>query len=264
MAKSDGALYASLTGGLSITPSQSTEFQQLDKPDFKNPFFEDVFEESSPSMMMPRSKPVLEWSDRSALLQFKDGKPFLSRIRNTFMLAAPLDNPFSDFQNHALFVPVMYRISASGHHAGQKPYYNLAEGAVTLQTDSLTGETPVRLTGKQEVVPAQRRTGGRVIMEIPRFSIDPGFYYATVGKDTLGLVAFDLDKRESLLEQWNGDEIKSMLGGGRNISLFNSAAAGSFSNEIKERYLGTPLWKYALVLALFFLLAEVLLIRLMK
>jgi hypothetical protein len=83
-------------------------------------------------------------------------------------------------------------------------------------------------------------------------------------EDTVGLIAFDLDKRESLLDQFSAEEIKQHLGGGKNISLFDSAATDSFSNEIKERYLGTPLWKWALGLALLFLLAEVLLIRFLK
>ena len=214
---------------------------------------------------MPRARPVVSWgADRSALLKFKDGRPFLSRAQNAFIITSPLDNKFSDFQSHALFVPVMYRIAASGHRVSQKPYYMLSENTITLQSDSLAGEVPVRLTGKQEVVPAQRRNGDRVILEIPKFSIDPGFYYARVQQDTLGLVAFDMDKSESLLEQWTGDEVKSLLGNGKNISLFGSAASESFSDEIKERYLGTPLWKYALILALIFLLAEVLLIRFLK
>ena len=264
-AKSDLTAYKSLITGLTLSNSQSTELQELDKPDFQNPFFENVFEERSTSMAMPRAIPVIEWgSDRSALLKFKDGKPFLSRVRNTFLLASPLDNKFSDFQSHGIFVPVMYRMAASSHRVSQKPYYMLSESTITLQADSLVGESPVQLTGKQEVVPAQRRNGNRVILEIPKFSIDAGFYYATVQQDTLGLVAFDLDKRESLLDQWTGDEIKLMLGGGKNISVFDSATTGAFGNEIKERYLGTTLWKYALILSLIFLLVEVLLIRFLK
>ena len=264
-AKSDLNTYRSLVPGLLLIKDESTEMQTLDKPDFQNPFFENVFEERSPSMAMPRARPVVSWgADRSALLKFKDGRPFLSRAQNAFIITSPLDNKFSDFQSHALFVPVMYRIAASGHRVSQKPYYMLSENTITLQADSLAGEVPVRLTGKQEVVPAQRRNGDRVILEIPKFSIDPGFYYARVQQDTLGLVAFDMDKSESLLDQWTGDEVKSLLGNGKNISLFGSAASESFSDEIKERYLGTPLWKYALILALISLLAEVLLIRFLK
>ena len=257
--------YLPIVAGLSSTKPEGSELSELDKPDFQNPFFENVFEERSATLAMPKAKAVVEWgTDRSSLLKFKDGRPFLSKIGKTFVLASPLDARFTDFQNHALFVPVMYRIAASGHRIGQKPYYSLTETTIMLVADSISGETPVQLRGKQEVVPAQRKNGDRIFLEIPKFSIDAGFYYATVQRDTLGLVAFDLDQRESLLAQWTGDEMKSMMGSGKTISLFNAATTDSFSNEIKERYLGTPLWKYALMAALFFLLAEVLLIRFVK
>ncbi len=261
----DVAALRGLSGNLPLNRVENAAQQELEKPDVQNPFFENVFEEQSTAMAMPHAKPVLAWgSDRSALLTFKDGTPFLSRTGNTYILASPLDNSFSDFQSHALFVPVMYRMAASGHRVSQKPYYLLSDRVATLQMDSLAGETPVVLSGKQEIVPSQRRNGDRVILEIPRFSIDPGFYLARIQADTIGLIAFDMDKRESLLDQWTGEEVKAMLGGGDNISIFRPAAEGSFSNEIKERYLGRQLWKYALLAALFFLLAEVLLIRFLK
>jgi hypothetical protein len=262
---STGISLRGLTPGLPLSRVESQAMQELDKPDFQNPFFENVFEEQSAALAMPRAKPVWNWgTDRSALLTFKDGTPFLSRSGNTYVVAAPLDPTWSDFQNHALFVPVMYRMAASGHRISQKPYYLLSERLATLQMDSLAGEAPLTLSGKQEIVPSQRRNGDRVILEIPRFSVDPGFYLARIGPDTLGLIAFDMDKRESLLDQWTGEEVRAKLGGGTNISIFRPAAEGSFSDEIKERYLGRPLWRYALIAALLFLLAEVLLIRFMK
>ncbi len=262
---SNGTGLRPLTGALPVTRASDVPMQELDKPDFQNPFFENVFEEQSTSLAMPKAKPVITWgADRSALLTFKEGTPFLSRSGNTYVLASPLDEAWTDFQNHAIFVPVMYRLAASGHRISQKPYYLLSERVATLQMDSLAGETPVTLYGKQEVIPPQRRNGDRVILEIPRFSIDPGFYLARIQTDTLGLIAFDMDKRESLLEQWTGEEVKAQLGGGNNISIFRPAAEGAFSNEIKERYLGRQLWKYALIAALIFLLAEVLLIRFLK
>jgi len=263
--KSEPRMYQPFTPNLTLTRSTQTDLTEMDKPDYQNPFFENVFEERSAAIAMPRARTIVEWgADRSALLAFKDGRPFLSKVKNTYLLASPLDPAFTDFQTHGIFVPVMYRIAASSHRISQKPYYMLSESMITLQADSLEGEVPVRLIGKQEVVPSQRRNGDRVIMELPKFSIDPGFYYATVKQDTVGLLAFDVDKQESLLNQFTGEEAKALLGGGKNISLFDSAATDSFSNEIKERYLGTPLWKVALLLALAFLLAEVLLIRFLK
>ena len=99
---------------------------------------------------------------------------------------------------------------------------------------------------------------------MPKFSIDPGFYNVLYQKDTLGLLAVNLEKKESDLAQYGPDEIRQRFGGGGHVTMFQSNSPESFGNEIKERYLGTPLWKYALLLALLFLLAEVLFIRFLK
>lgn len=48
----------------------------------------------------------------------------------------------------------------------------------------------------------------------------------------------------------------------KNATVFEAGSVQAFSKGIKERYLGVPLWKYCLALSLFFLLAEVLLLRL--
>jgi len=241
------------------------ELEELDRPDFRNPFFENVFEEKTTALSMPRAKKILDWGvDRSAILRFKNNLPYLSRFGNTFILASPLEKGATDFFNNALFVPVMYRIAASGKKAERKPYFTLSSSLVTVATDSLVGEEPAKLIGAQELIPSQRRLGDRLILEIPKFSVSQGFYRVTHQRDTLDLIAFNLDKNESILNQFSGEEIKTALGGGKHISIFKASSTEAFSNEIKERYLGTPLWKYALLLALFFLLAEVLLIRFLK
>jgi Aerotolerance regulator N-terminal len=244
----------------------SAVMSDLEKPDFQNPFFENVFEDKSTLLTMPRAKPLLDWGiDRSAVLKFRTGTAFMSRNNNTFLMASPLQPDYTDLYNQALFVPVMYRLATSGKKSESKPYYTLSENLVTVRADSIVGEEPFRLVGgQQEIIPSQRRAGDKTLLDIPRFAINPGFYNVVHQRDTVDLVAFDLDKQESLTEQYNGDEIKSLLGGGKNISLFKASSADAFSNEIKERYLGTPLWKYALALALCFLLAEVLLIRFLK
>lgn len=241
------------------------ELIELEKPDFQNPFFQNVFEEQSAMLAMPFAKRLLDWgADRSSILKFKSGLPFLTKTGGAFLLASPLGKDFTDFYNHALFVPVMYRLAAFGMKAEGKAYYTLGDQIVSVKADSLTGEEPLRLLGSQEIIPPQRRAGDRVYLELPRFTIAPGFYNVIYKSDTLDLLAFNLEKKESLLDQYSGEEAKLMMGGGKNVSLFQAASAEAFSKEIKERYLGTPLWKFALIMALIFLLAEVLLIRFLK
>jgi hypothetical protein len=216
-------------------------------------------------MAMPSATKLLDWgTDRSAVLQFKDSRPFLSQSGNLFLMACPLEKTFTDFYNHALFVPLMYRMAALNKRSEQKPYYSLSSSLISISADSLVGEEPIKMHGKQEMIPQQRRLGDRVLLEVPKFSADPGFYNVTFKKDTLDVVAFNLDKAESILNSFTGEEAKAQLGGTKSISIFSATSPEAFRNEIKERYLGTPLWKYALLLALIFLLVEVLLLRFLK
>jgi hypothetical protein len=76
-------------------------------------------------------------------------------------------------------------------------------------------------------------------------------------------LAFNLDKAESLMDQYRGEELKMILGAETTLQFFRLDRQ-TLCNEIKERYLGRPLWKYALTLAIFFLLVEILLIRFLK
>ncbi len=263
--KPEMTVYRTLAKQPSMKLVTENELTELEKPDFQNPFFQNVFEEQSAMLAMPHAKRLLDWGqDRSAILKFKSGLPFLTQTEGVFLLASPLEKDFTDFYNHALFVPVMYRLAAFGRKTEGKASYTLSEQIVSIKADSLTGEEPLRLLGSQEIIPPQRRAGDRVYLEIPRFAIAPGFYNVTYQSDTLDLIAFNLEKKESLLDQYSGEEAKALMGGGKNISIFQASSPEAFSKEIKERYLGTPLWKLALIMALIFLLAEVLLIRFLK
>ena len=251
-----------------VNVPDATVQQELDKPDFSNPFFENVFEEKSVSIAMPRGIKLLDWgNDRSAILRFKNDQPFLSRFDQRgklYVVATTLQPGQTDFFNHALFVPVMYRIASSSIRNESKLYYTLRESFIQLRADSLQGEEPLRWVGEEEIVPAQRKLSDEVIFDLPKFSIVKGFYKIVANRDTVSLLAFNLDKAESLLDQYTGEEMKDLLGSGDHITIFKVGAQEAFSNEIKERYLGTPLWKYALILAIFFLLMEILLIRFLK
>jgi hypothetical protein len=253
---------------LPVNSIEKTDEVELNPPDFNNPFFENVFEEKSAALAMPKAGPVLNWGlDRSAILHFKNDQPFLSLFTQKgklYIMSSPLLQGYTDFFNNALFVPVMYRIAASGKKNENRLYYTLQENFISLNLDSLEGEEPLRLIGKEEIVPSQRKVNERVLLDIPKFSIEQGFYSVVAQRDTVSLIAFNLDKTESYMDQYSGAEVKKLLGDGNNISLFDATSTETFSNEIKAKYLGKPLWKYAIILALFFILAEILLIRFLK
>ncbi|MCE2997826.1 MAG: hypothetical protein LW863_19670, partial [Flammeovirgaceae bacterium] len=260
----DISSYRSFLGN-SISINEDKNQIWLSPPDFQNPFFQNVFQDKNPTMAMPVATKMLEWgNDRSAMLQFKDGRPFLSKVGNYYVLSCPLEKRFTDFGQHALFVPVMYRLAALATRSQQMPYYSLSAPTISIAADSIETEEPVKMVGKVEVIPSQRKLSNRLVLEVPKYELEKGFYQLQFRTDTLTVIAYNLDKSESYLESLKAEEAKARLGGHRSITLFDNAQLDDFRSELKNRYLGTPLWKYALLLSLFFLLAEVLLLRFLK
>jgi hypothetical protein len=237
----------------------------LDQPDFKNPFFQSVFEEKSQSISMPFAIQLIDWgADRSAYLKFRDGRPFLSRVGSVYLMASPLEKSYTDISSHALFVPIMYRLAALANRSQQLPYYSLSNPVISIRADSIVGEVPVKMIGKIEVIPAQRRLNNRMVLDVPKNLLEKGFYSLTFQADTVGVVAYNLDKRESMLTCLTPEQAKIQFGGLPSVSILDASSNADFSSEIKERYVGKPLWKYAILLALLFLLMEVLLLRFLK
>ena len=232
-------------------------------PSPKDPFFENVMEDRSSDLRMPEVTPSIRWvSDRSALLQFRDGSPMLSRFGRFFLLASSLTPSKNELGMHALFVPVMYRLAASARTSMLRPYHYLHENPIVLPLDSINTETPARLIGPSEVVPAQRVADGKLIMELPGSLLGPGHYAVARKLDSLGILALNYGRSESRMEFQSTQDLIKTARQTKNIHVFEGGSVQAFSKGIKERYLGVPLWKYCLILSLVFLFTEVLLIRL--
>jgi hypothetical protein len=114
---------------------------------------------------------------------------------------------------------------------------------------------------ENELIPNQRISVNELVMELPKNTLQPGYYDLMLGTQSRATLAFNLDKNESYLEQLSLDEISSAFGNKNNLTIFDVNDADNFSKEVKKNKFGVPLWKYAIILSLLFLLAEVLLIR---
>jgi len=248
--------------------AMDTSRVSISMPDLSDPFFENIFESSKEQFDMPNARPVMDWSGQQlSLLRLRNNLNFLSGFRSmgmVFIIASPLDDRFTNFHRHALFVPVMYRMASMSKKAFEAPYYNINLPTIALKLDSLNKQDIFKLldaNAENELIPNQRTSGNELIMEMPKNTLQPGFYDLKLGSDTKSVLAFNLDKKESLLEQLGTTEIEAAFAHQKNVTIFDVNDADNFSKEVKKNKFGVPLWKYAIILALLFLLAEVLLIR---
>lgn len=252
----------------SIEASKQDKVLELAKIDSKNPFFDNVFQDQPSQMAMPLVKNSIVWGDdRQAILKQQDEQPYLSLFQQQgkiYVLGGPLQTSHGTFLNHALVVPVMYRIAAFSRRNEQSLYTLLSQPLLNLSADSLLDNQLITLKGKTEVTPAQRLINKRVLVDLSGLDLEAGHYQAIVGNDTISSVAFNQTESESTLKVINADELKVFFGDKADVYTLRSNTASEMANVLRENYQGSSLWKYALMLALLFLLSEVLLLRLWK
>jgi hypothetical protein len=257
---------------------QPSEIVPLKQPDVKLPFFQDVFEVSGKSedqVNMPAAANVWSWSKAgNVLLSLRNDQPFLSQISSgkgkLYLLGAPLDESRGNFAQHAMFVPVMFKVAALSVKP-RKTSYSFDDRAIELSVQGARPNTVFKLKyGESELIPVQRLVGNSLVLDIPHKgevsgqSLAPG-YFELVGEGVEnGVIAVNLSQRESQLAYYSGSELRERFSAYPNVKVFDEITDGDLRSEFDRQASGTRLWKFFLYAALFFLLAEVLIIRFMK
>lgn len=232
-------------------------------PDFNHPFFNQVFEENDPAVDMPEATSIITWSGAGNILTLSNGNPFLSVFNeNLYLFASPLKEKFTDMHKNALFVPVMYKMAALSTSQEQPLYHYLDERLLTYAIDSMPASQMFKLIKDQEeIIPAQRVLNQRLLLQLPAFMVNTGYYRLTNGGKTFETIAFNINKEESKLEVLSVQEIESLREYFPGMALYDVDNVDDFRKKLEEQYVGWPLWKYCLILAVLFLMAEILIIR---
>lgn len=250
-------------------PAKALVLREVAMPDLQNPFFRGVFTGSVRRAAMPKAAPVLRWSrSTDEILRFQDGGGYLARFvsgrGNVFVFAAPFSAEYSDFTSQALFVPVLYRLAMQSHRQVTQPAYRLNQSSLAMAIGREdNGEQIVKLTKDSlTFIPAQRVVDGELQLEIPVAMHIPGFYSLTRKNKKITSLAFNVDKRESELERYSAAELRQLIGPDRpNIQVYDVTNGESVGARYRTEHVGTPLWRYCLWAALFFLLAEIVFVR---
>lgn len=264
----DVVSYQQLIPSLTLEKTNAASKRPLAMPDLANPFYRNIFEERSERFNMPEAVGRLTWNNRSGdLLTFANGDPYLSAFSNPgnlYIFGSPLSDEYTMLHRHAIFLPLMYRIAALSKQVNENLYYSLNETSVALNMDSLRNNVIYKLradAGDQEIIPSQMISGKKLILELPKYILNSGFYSLTLDDGAVKELAFNQDKKESILTQYSPEELQEAFSLNENVHIFEAEQADDFERNLKSNFQGTPLWRYLLVMAMLFLLTEILLIR---
>jgi hypothetical protein len=249
----------------------------LAAPDRNNPFFSDVFEESvrqEINLNLPSASPVWSWANAGQLLlALRNGQTYLNQVTSgtgkVYLFAAPLNPEYGNIAQHAIFVPIMYKIAASSVRA-QRTSFKFDESPISLNVEKAQPNTVYKLRrNKTEVIPVQRIAGNQLLLEIPQGDqlgegLDAGYFELIKDNKVEQILALNHNNAESKLQYYSPDELRAAFAGQKNVQVFDRIEDDAFSTAFQQQNMGTNLWKYFLYAALFFLLVEIALIRLLK
>nr|WP_295930223.1 BatA domain-containing protein [uncultured Dyadobacter sp.] len=246
-------------------------------PDRNNPFFSDVFEESVRQEMnlnLPAANPVWSWANAGqSLLALRSGQVYLNQLitglGKAYVFAAPLNQEFGNIAQHAIFVPVMYKIAASSVRQ-QRTSFTFDESPISLHIADAKPNSVYKLRkNKTEIIPLQRITGNQLLLEIPEGDqlgegLAAGYFELVRDNKTEQIIALNHSNAESRLQYYSPAELRAAFSGRKNVQVFDKIDDDSFATAFQQQNMGTHLWRYFLFAALFFLLAEVALIRFVR
>ncbi|MDW8211112.1 MAG: BatA and WFA domain-containing protein [Cytophagales bacterium] len=261
--------------------SSATMPLPMNPPDLQEPFFKGVFEKVSEQMATPEAKANLSWAGAGRnLLTLRNGQPYLTSFEvlnsTVFLFAAPLDLSFTNLPQNAFFVPIMYKIALAGKRSTGRLAYSFAESLISIpltegqnfSRNDVLKLVPVDTTTSKakELIPMQRFADNQLILELPKTELPAGNYNLVQRKNgsVVAALALNYDKTESQLKTYTAEEIRKIFAGKKNVQVIEEAEAREFASTFDLIHLNRPLWRYFIIAALLFLLAEILLLRFWK
>ncbi|UOQ77983.1 BatA domain-containing protein [Hymenobacter sp. 5516J-16] len=232
--------------------SSGPVLQEVAMPSAQNPFFRDVFTNANQRAGMPKAAPILRWSRSSTdVLRMRDGQEYLAGFPSgkgmVYVFAAPLNSLYSDFAQHPLFVPVMYRLAMESYQQEQLPAYRLNQQTIALRLPkleqaSLADNVVYRLVKDSlTYIPVQRQQGGVLHLDVPPGLQEPGFYTLQRAGKTVATLAFNFDKRESDLRSYSTAELRQLVGPNRpNIQVYEPGQAQTVAAHYRATRVGFP------------------------
>jgi hypothetical protein len=131
-----------------------------------------------------------------------------------------------------------------------------------------SSEQPVKLSaadGSFEIIPEQQQVEGKISIVAGTQIQKAGNYRLMQGDSVLSWISFNYPRSESSLQFEDSESLKAKLDqAGWNSAAIIDGNVKEIKPEILQASEGKSLWKLFVILALIFLLAEILLIRFLK
>ena len=223
---------------------------------FEHPLYRDVFEKRITNFQFPTINSFYTITSGAAtLLSFEDEKPFLLGLKNNYIVTAAFNTQNSNFISSPLIVPTLYNIARQSLET-PKLYYTIASAVSFGVGVGLTGDEILNIKDSiVNFIPLQKAKANKVIITTSEYPKSAGTFSINKGNTFIESVSYNYNRDEGNVtygdvKNWNAVTPHQNI-----TSLFDAI--------VKENTI-TDFWKWFALLALLFLIAEMLVLKFYK
>ncbi|MCC6754026.1 MAG: BatA and WFA domain-containing protein [Saprospiraceae bacterium] len=259
--------------GLPVISDYSEAPMQVGKLNFEAGIYDDVFSKIPTNIKLPYTRGQFRFQGgvpAERLMEYRDGSAHLLRFRLNrslvYFSASPFDPAINELSRQAeLFIPLLFKVSFNPE--ARQPYsHDLSKDPLvtwSLVEDAGKGDLVLSLRGPEELIPASRIQGNKLVLSFYD-QIRKAGIYELYNLDALwGLIAFNDSRRESDLSCWAPEDLSSLIGD-RGVVANTSGGDRNLAQQMQTEDEGQSLWWWFVLLAASFFALESLLLRILK
>ena len=244
---------------------------------FEQGLYEGVFDKIDQRMDLPKVFEHFEFtkttnSNSQNIVLLQNGQ-FLISLNSTgngkvYLFSIPSDETSSNLLKHALFVPTLIKMSILSLKPSPVYYKTAINEAVALNSTSNFSDKPLHIVKddkKVDVIPEHRLLNNTTTLFTQNQITEAGQYGVFENNVQIKDLAFNFDRKESDMNFMSKEDLQKQIDekGLKNMGIIMPDEK-TLTNALQEVNDGKKLWKLFLILALIFLAAEILIIRLFK
>lgn len=250
---------------------------KVSKINLEDEVYKEVFDKLSDNLDLPVTKKHYSFTRNTktteqALLTLENGESFLSKYTvekgKVYLSSVPFEKDFSNFGQHALFVPTLLRITLLSVNNNRLSYTIGKDDNFDFDKMQLTGDNVFHIVNKElnfDVIPEHRMNNNVYSIFIHNQIKTSGNYHLMADSKQLATYSFNYDRKESDLSCYSSGDLETMAS---QFHLNNAevikADSPNMSKQLAQLESGIQLWKYCIILALVFFAFEVILLRVWK
>lgn len=254
---------------------------KVGKINFKHPIYTGVFEESKmkkenvnyPLILKHYPIKTNNKGNQESLISLINGDEFLLQFSNKlgklYFCVSSLDETYTSFPRHAVFVPTLYKIAIASSFA-EPLFYTIGNiQNIELKNNNLQTDPVYRIQAldcKSDFIAQTKSNGFSTMVDVEKqIKIAGNYWLKSNTNDTLKGLSFNFNRLESITDYYTIDDLEKNIEQYKlnNFKVIEKGAknmAATMMNMSK----GTQLWKWCVIFALLCLGLEIALIKWMK